>query len=186
MRYLVLIVLLISGCATCVPQIKDEVPKGEFFASMLITEGAFSGPITKKEGFVFYIEQPAQENVLGPFLNGYRYEKGELVEEFDQGSGAIEYIQKINQLNFVPFNYESELEKAVKEAEKDQEVVVLHGRDGAEWELKIATKNGMFKLREWNPGGEIEMLAPYNENFRKLNLIIKILAQYYGDYHIHM
>ncbi|WP_045856816.1 hypothetical protein [Teredinibacter purpureus] len=182
---LIIFVLALSGCS-CLSKIEQEEPEGELFISMMMVEGAFSGPIKGKTGFAFYIEQPRNVNTIGPFLNGYRYIDGKLVEVFDHGSSARDYIAKIEDLDFKPFDYEVELEKAVKKAQNDYEIVVLGVRDGAKWELKINTPYGMFVLNKWNPGGEIEFLAPYNENFSKLNAIIEALANYYGSYHLHM
>ena len=183
--FLFIFVLALSGCS-CLGNIEQEAPEGELFISILMVEGAFSGPTKGKTGFVFYIEQPPNANAIGPFLNGYRYRNGKLIDVFDHGSSAREYLQAIEALNFQPFNYQEELKSAVKQAEKDYEIVVLGSRDGAKWELQINTRTGKFILNKWNPGGEIEFLAPYNENFRKLNSIIEILAKYYGSYHLHM
>lgn len=181
-KYFFIITILIAGCAS----IENETPKGEFFVSILMTEGAHRGPVHKKEGFEFYIEEPLS-NTLGPFLNGYRYKNGRLVEDFDQGSSGGDFVREIQAIGFEPFDYELELELSKAEEAARKDYPILGGsRDGAKWELRIITNEGEFYLHEWNPGGEIELLSPYSENFEKLDKLIKVLERYYGSYHLHM
>ena len=179
-KYIILIIVFLSGCSS----INQKVPEGNLFVSILMTESAHGGKVFVKEGFEFYIEQPPP-NMLGPFLNGYRYKNGNVIEYFDHGSAGGDFVKEIQSINFKPFDYDLEKIKAEEAAQKENRILA-GARDGAKWELRIITKDGEFYLHEWNPGGEIEVLAPYSKNFEKLNALIKVLALYYGSYHLHM
>lgn len=180
MRFIVFIVCILAGCSS----LETKPTNGDLFVSIMMTESAHGGIAHKKHGFEFYIEVPPP-TTLGPFLHGYRYENGKLVEEFGQGSAGGNFIREIQELEFQPFNYEAELMKAEKAAQQDYPVIG-GVRDGARWELKVITETGEFYLHQWNPESIIALMAPYNQNFEKLDQIIKILQRYYGSYHLHM
>lgn len=179
-KYLLLIFVFLTGCTS----VKNEIPVGELFISIIETESAHTGRFEKKNGFEFYIEEPPP-NTLGPFLNGYRFKDGKIVEVFDHGSAGGDFIREIETIGFVPFDYDTEYKKAEIAARKDYPVIG-GARDGSKWELRIKTDKGEFYLHKWNPEGTIEFLAPYNENFDKLNKLIKVLQRYYGSYHLYM
>lgn len=179
-RYFILIIVFFSGCSS----VKQEAPKGNLFVSILMTEGAHEGKVLGKEGFEFYIEQ-SPPNTLGPFLKGYRYKNGKVIEYFSLGSASRNFVKEIETIEFKPFDYELEKVKAEEAARKDYPIISAV-KDGAKWELKIITSEGEFYLHEWNPRVEIEVLAPYCKNFKKLDTLIKVLSRYYGSYHLHM
>ena len=114
MRFIVFIVYILVGCSS----LETKPPKGDLFVSIMMTESAHGGIVHRKHGFEFYIEVPPP-TTLGPFLHGYRYENGKLVEEFGQGSAGGNFIREIEELEFRAFNYEAELLKAEEAARKD-------------------------------------------------------------------
>ena len=89
---IVLLFLALSACATI--NNTDVVYEGEFFASIYMTHGAYTGEVKEKTGFEFYIEK-TDRNVIGPILNGYRFENGILIDTFSKGSESAETVKKI-------------------------------------------------------------------------------------------
>lgn len=158
-------------------------PSRRLLASIIITESAFKGPIRRKAGFEFHVNDAP--GLGGPFLEGEEYRDGKLVDSFDSGSRSAEDIEAIEAVGLAPFDFEREVSaveaRLKKEAEQRGEDYIHPGsRDGAEWEVVIVTRSGRFSLRAVNPGETIDVYAEHSENLAKLKAVIDLLALYYG------
>ncbi len=188
MKIIFILCVLLSSCTLNERRDLPDSPIGSLLVSIRFLEGAHSGPANGKTGFYFYVEEPAAD-VMGPFLNGYEFRNGKMVEEFGGGSGSADVIAEIKKLKFEPFDYALEVEavnaRLKREAEKRGEEYVAGGtRDGAIWELIVVTSAGEFRLQDWNIGSEIEYYAQYSNKISKLNSIVNILMLYHGRMYI--
>ena len=156
-------------------------PRGELLAYFKITEVALIGPIKRTTGYYFYVE--SEENVAGPFLNGYQYQHGKIIQEFGTGSDSAAVIEAIEQIGLEPFDFEKEIMVAEEKskANPDPNGVWVLSMDGTEWEIMIQTKKGKFLSRIWNPGSEFKNYARYSANIAKLEQVLRILVRYYGE-----
>jgi len=183
MRVLFIAVLL-AGCASAQPAATTPAPARTLLASITITESAFKGPIRRKTGFEFHVVD-SPPGAGGPVLEGQEFRDGKLVDSFDFGSSSTE-IAAIEKVGLTPFDFDREVADATGRAQRQAQErgeVFLHGtRDGAQWEIVIVTKAGMFNLRAWNPVAEVDSLAPYSENLAKLKAVIDLLVHNYGRY----
>ncbi|HZP59480.1 MAG TPA: hypothetical protein VFB27_04075 [Opitutaceae bacterium] len=176
----VIFCLLLAGCAGIAPQ-----PRGQFFASIKMMKGAFSGPTEKDTGFLFYTDDTSDAG--RPFLTGYRIKNGGMEDVFGDSDSA-KVMDAIAAVDLEPFDFKKEVEEVTdrlnKEAEKHGKNLLLpFAFDGAEYEIVIMTKKGRFALRDWNPGVAIEACAPYSPKIAKLKAVLDLLAQYYGHAH---
>jgi len=180
---LLFITLFAGGCIAAPPE-TSNAPQERLLASIRLTESASRGPVDKKHGFFFYVVVPPQ-GIIGPVLEGREFRDGRLVDEFGGGSGSADVIAAIEKVGLTPFDFDAEVEaitaRLLREAQARDEVLVTRGRDGAEWEVIVATSGGELRLRAWNPRDTINQLAPHSENIAKLKRVLDLLSQYYGD-----
>ena len=176
------ILLAIAGCSSP-SQESSKLPKQEPLVSIMITQGAFSGPVKAPTGWVFYVEQslpPAQ----GAILRGYRLVEGKIRETTLSGSYTAKVIAAIEAIDFEPFDWDSEVAIAQKRLgetlQEGEGVGIPMTHDGAEFEIVINSKRGRFRMREWNPQPFIDFYAPYSEKIDKLKRVIDTLAVYMG------
>ncbi|MCP4790154.1 MAG: hypothetical protein GY881_07965 [Gammaproteobacteria bacterium] len=184
MRLLLLFsILLIAGCThtDSVATSSAEVfgpPDGELILSLKRTEGAFLGPISKDTGFFLYRNDLKWGASL---ITGYEYKDGRIIDEFGGDSYSSDKFQEgLAAINFEPFDYSAEGSRAWGALmESGDEFWVT--ADGWVWEIYIKTNNGSFVVEQSNPGTYIRDLAPFSENFRKLQSVLELVNGYYGE-----
>jgi len=162
----------------------EKLPDQEPFLSIQITEGAFTGPETKKSGVFFYSRDPGK-GIMGPILEIYFLSQGEVTKHLSGGSTSAETIRAIKKIGLTNFDYRKEkvsLDKRLRaEAEAKGEQyfppIVL---DGAEYKISYELDGHKFSLKEWNPGSEIYYYAEHSPKIRKLRDVINELCIYYG------
>ena len=146
-------------------------PRGEFFASIKITERATGAKREGTTGFVCYRNDIP--GVVGPMLDGYQYKDGELVDRISTGSASKRVIDEIQAVGLQPFDFAA----AVKASPQRGETIVL---DGAKIEIRVMTPSGELRLEQWNPGAIIDDYAPHSPDIGKLKNVLDILALYVG------
>jgi hypothetical protein len=176
--------LFVTLAASCAAAPRAEPARGNLFASIRITESAFKGPIRDKQGFFFYLHE--EPGVAGPMLEGYEFRNGKQVDEFGGGSESAGVIEAIRKAGLTPFDFKREVEEITARLQREatargESFIGPQARDGAEWEIVIATESGPFTLRAWNPRGAIDQYAQYSKNIAKLKTVLDLLAQYYGQ-----
>jgi len=187
LRRALLLVLCVAACASGCASTQRHAPAADparrLLASITITKSSFDGPIRRKTGFEFHVNDAPGAG--GPFLEGEKYRDGRLVDSFDGGSGSAKVIEAIGKVGLAPFDFAQEVRtveaRLEKEAEQRGEDYIAPGsRDGAEWEIVIVTRSGRFSVRTANPGGTLDVYAGRSENLAKLKAVIDLLALYYG------
>lgn len=173
-----------SDNSTAVPSLDlDKLPKQEPLVSIMITQGAFSGPVSALTGWVFYYVEP--DPSYGSFLRGYRLVNGKIRETtLDSTYTTAEIMKAIQAIDFKPFDWAPEeavaRERLSKTLQEDEGVAIPATLDGAEYEIIINSKHGRFCMRMWNPMPLIDFYAPYSEKIDKLKRVIDTLAVQMG------
>lgn len=178
----VIICLMVAGCTTAQRSTREE-PAGTFFAEIRLTAGALSGVEKSRTGFAFYIEE--NDGIAGPRLTGYRYKRGERVQTFGGGSDSADTVRALRFLGLRPFDFSAEVKLCASRLETEakargEEFLPPFVLDGAEYEIVIATPDGQFRLKEWNPGFAIDYYSPHSSDIAKLKKTLDALSQYYG------
>ena len=156
----------------------------EFYASFQMVREVHSEPEVGFTGLKFFIrwdDREEENEYKTARVEGFKFKRGKRIEFF---SFSREVVNKLKQVNLQKFNYEKAkalaLPLARAEAKAKGIPFVLHGRDGASWNIKIQTPTGLFELNRGQVNGEIDGLAKFNHNIKKLESVINILALHYG------
>jgi hypothetical protein len=146
-------------------------PRGELMASVKVVGNAFGQKPKGKTGWEFYVVNVP--GVVGPMLDGFHYQDGELIDYVSAGSVSKDVVDAVNAVGLRPFDFAA----AVKSAPKRMDTVVL---DGTNVEIRVMTPSGELRLQQWNPGTTIDGYAPYSSDIGKLKAVLDILALYIG------
>jgi hypothetical protein len=166
--------LLLGGLDYGNQRIAGGATEREWWGSIRVTEGAFSGPTQGATGYFFHLREMA--NGGGSRLTGYRYENGVRREDFGGASGSAGVVLAIREVGLEPFDFAAEVADTVAR----DDLMLPFVLDGAEYEIAIHTSTGVFELRAWNPEPTIHAIAPHSEKIAKLKAVLDLLAQYYG------
>jgi len=174
--------LLLAGCTTP-HRSSSEEPVGTLFAEIRLTASAFFGVEKSRTGFVFYIEE--NNGIAGPRLTGYRYSRGERTQVFGGGSDSARTVQALRSVGLRPFDFAAEVKSCAARLEADaklrgEEFIPPFVLDGAEYEIVVSTPDGLFRLKEWNPGFSIDYYSSRSPDIAKLKKTLDILSLYYG------
>jgi hypothetical protein len=180
---LVVLSALLPGCRS--PRAEVFKPKGELVASVRITDTAFKRVPKGDCGFFLYLEDlpiyPAQR-----LLVYYKVRDGRIESSGAFGSTeSQELVKSLDAIGLEPFDCAKEVEESrVKKEAADKargdDTVTLSPFDGAEYEITIKTKKGLFVYRAWNPGFDIDFYASYSPKIAKLKAYIDTLARAMG------
>jgi hypothetical protein len=178
MRFGLTLVLLawwaVAGAGCSVSDSRNPAPVGEAWASIRVTEGAFTGPTKGATGYFFHVREAA--NGGDPRLTGSRYENGVRREVFGGASGSAGVVLAIRAVGLEPFDFAAEVADTVAR----HDLMLPFVMDGAQYEITLPTSTWVLVLRAWNPGPTINALAPHSENIAKLKAVLDLLAQSYG------
>lgn len=177
--FAVLAIGLLAGCAH-LPAGRNESARdrGELFAAIKVTDTAFSGPPKGDTGYFFYVDPDGG-------LTGYWLKNGEVRDVFGGSSDSAATIRSVDAIGLEPFDFAKEVQTV--DAQLDREAAARGEKrmiafvvDGAEYDIAVRTAKGTFHLRKWNPGFDIERLAPHSPKIAKLKAVLDRLAEYFG------
>lgn len=131
-----------------------------------------------------------RKGVVGPFVNIYIVKHDKVTEMISQGSNGKQLMERIREIELMPFNYKDEVETTTNRLteeyrRKGQDYYPPMVFDGHSYEIIYELDDTKLKIHAANPGYRIYALAEHSKNIGKLYAVYRELMLYYAERKFH-